>query len=100
MMRDGENSSAVVQRVKQTVEDLRPQLPPGVEIRPYYNRSALVERTIQTVTHNLLEGAALVVVVLLLLLGNLRAGLLVAAAIPLSMLMAAPACAFSAFPET
>ncbi len=88
MMRVGENASAVVQRVKKTVEDLGPQLPPGVEIRPYYDRSALVERTIHTVTHNLVEGAALVVVVLLLLLGNLRAGLLVAAAIPLSMLMA------------
>ncbi len=63
------------------------ELPPA-SIVPYYDRSALVDRTIHTVAHNLLEGAALVIVVLLLLLGNLRAGLIVAAAIPLSMLMA------------
>ncbi len=88
MMQQGENASAVVERVKQTLADLRPQLPPGVEIVPYYDRSTLVARTIRTVEHNLMEGAALVIVVLLLLLGNLRAGLVVAAAIPLSMLMA------------
>ena len=88
MMQLGENASAVVERVKAAVEELRPQLPPGIEIKPYYDRSTLVERTIRTVEHNLLEGAVLVIVVLLLLLGNLRAGLVVAAAIPLSMLMA------------
>ena len=88
LMRYGENASAVVAEVKKTVADLREQLPPGVEIVPFYDRSALVDRTIHTVEHNLLEGAVLVIVVLLLLLGNLRAGLIVAAAIPLSMLMA------------
>jgi heavy metal efflux system protein len=88
LMRYGENASAVVAEVKKTVADLREQLPPGVEIVPFYDRSALVDRTIRTVEHNLLEGAVLVIVVLLLLLGNLRAGLIVAAAIPLSMLMA------------
>ncbi|KTS22440.1 cation transporter [Methylobacterium indicum] len=88
MMQQGENASAVVARVKATIEELRGQLPPGVAIVPYYDRSTLVERTIHTVAHNLVEGAVLVVVVLLLLLGNLRAGLVVAAAIPLSMLMA------------
>ncbi|MGU3468372.1 efflux RND transporter permease subunit [Methylobacterium sp. C33D] len=88
MMQLGENASAVVGQVKKTIDDLRPQLPPGMEIVPYYDRSALVDRTIHTVEHNLLEGAVLVIVVLLLLLGNLRAGLIVAAAIPLAMLMA------------
>jgi cobalt-zinc-cadmium resistance protein CzcA len=88
MMQQGENASAVVVAVKQAIEALRPQLPPGVEIVPYYDRSTLVARTIRTVEHNLMEGAVLVIVVLLLLLGNLRAGLVVAAAIPLSMLMA------------
>ncbi len=88
MMQQGENASAVVERVKAAIGDLRPQLPPGIEVVPYYDRSALVERTIRTVEHNLLEGAVLVVMVLLLLLGNLRAGLVVAVAIPLSMLMA------------
>ena len=88
MMRYGANASDVVEDVKKTVADLRQQLPPGVEIVPFYDRSTLVARTIHTVEHNLLEGAVLVIVVLLLLLGNLRAGLIVAAAIPLSMLMA------------
>ncbi|MCJ2019151.1 CusA/CzcA family heavy metal efflux RND transporter [Methylobacterium sp. E-065] len=88
LMQIGENASAVVGQVKKTIDDLRPQLPPGMEIVPYYDRSALVDRTIHTVAHNLLEGAVLVIVVLLLLLGNLRAGLIVAAAIPLAMLMA------------
>ncbi len=88
MMQQGENASAVVERVKATIEELRPLLPPGIAIVPYYDRSALVERTIHTVAHNLVEGAVLVIVVLLLLLGNLRAGLVVAAAIPLSMLLA------------
>ncbi|KAA0122001.1 efflux RND transporter permease subunit [Methylobacterium sp. P1-11] len=88
LMRYGANASSVVEGVKKTIAELRQQLPPGVEIVPYYDRSALVERTIHTVEHNLLEGAVLVIVVLLLLLGNLRAGLIVAAAIPLSMLMA------------
>ncbi len=74
MMQQGENASAVVERVKATIEDLRPLLPPGIAIVPYYDRSALVERTIHTVAHNLVEGAVLVIVVLLLLLGNLRAG--------------------------
>jgi cobalt-zinc-cadmium resistance protein CzcA len=88
LMQYGDNASAVVQGVKATIAGLKDQLPPGVEIVPYYDRSKLVDRTIHTVEHNLLEGAALVIVVLLLLLGNLRAGLIVAAAIPLSMLMA------------
>lgn len=88
MMQYGANASAVVDAIKASVAELRLQLPPGVDIRPFYDRSALVERTITTVTHNLVEGAALVIVVLLLILGNLRAGLVVAAAIPLSMLMA------------
>lgn len=88
LMQYGDNASAVVEGVKATIAGLKDQLPPGVEIVPYYDRSKLVERTIHTVAHNLLEGAALVIVVLLLLLGNLRAGLIVAAAIPLSMLMA------------
>lgn len=88
MMQYGANASDVVEAIKATVADLRAQLPPGVEIRPFYDRSTLVERTITTVTHNLIEGAVLVIVVLLLILGNLRAGLIVAAAIPLSMLIA------------
>lgn len=88
MMQYGANANVVVDAIKTAVTDLQAQLPPGVEIRPYYDRSSLVNRTIETVARNLTEGALLVIVVLLLILGNLRAGLIVAAAIPLSMLMA------------
>lgn len=88
LMLYGENASAVVAAVKDAIPEIQRQLPQGVEIRPFYDRSDLVNRTINTVAHNLLEGAVLVVVVLLLVLGNLRAGLIVACAIPLSMLIA------------
>ena len=88
LMHYGQNASQVIEAVKQSVARIQKQLPPGVEISPYYDRSALVTRTINTVEHNLLEGAALVIVVLLLVLGRLRAGLIVASAIPFSMLMA------------
>ena len=88
LMQYGGNADTVVAAVKATLDKLKTELPPGVSIKPYYDRSALVERTIHTVAHNLVEGAALVVVVLLVLLGSIRAGLLVAVAIPLSMLMA------------
>lgn len=84
----GENTRDVAARVRQAVEEIRPSLPPGIEIAPYYDRSDLIGRTIRTVIRNLTEGAVLVVVVLLLLLGNIRAGLIVALAIPLSMLAA------------
>src|SRR5690606_12360113 len=63
-------------------------LPEGVRIEPFYDRTALVERTIATVGTNLAEGAALVILVLLLLLGDLRAGIVVATTIPLAMLFA------------
>lgn len=88
MMLLGENSRVVVDRVIEEVESLRGSLPPGVTIDTFYDRSDLVERTIHTVETNLLEGGLLVVAVLLLLLGNLQGGLIVAAAIPLSMLFA------------
>ncbi len=88
MMLIGENSRAVAGRVRNKVEEMKSSLPPGVTIAPYYDRTYLVDRTIKTVAKNLIEGAVLVVAVLLLLLGNLRGGLIVAAAIPLSMLIA------------
>lgn len=87
LMRYGENPDEVVAAVKAKLDALTSELPPGIEIVPYYDRSLLVRRTIDTVAHNLLEGAALVVAVLLILLGSLRAGLLVASVIPLAMLM-------------
>jgi len=88
MMLTGENSREVAQRVKARVLEIQAKLPPGVEITPEYDRSELVGRTIGTVEKNLFEGALLVVVVLLLLLGNWRAALIVACAIPLSFLFA------------
>lgn len=88
MMLIGENSRTVVNRVKDKVEEIRESLPPGVEIDTYYDRTDLVRKTIGTVATNLTEGAILVIAVLFVLLGNLRAGLIVASAIPLSMLIA------------
>ncbi|HZN10055.1 MAG TPA: CusA/CzcA family heavy metal efflux RND transporter, partial [Blastocatellia bacterium] len=89
MMLKGENSRAVVNRVKERIEQVRKTLPKGVELVPFYDRTELVDRTIRTVVKNLVEGAILVVVVLILLLGNWRGALLVATIIPLSMLFAA-----------
>ncbi|HYZ31316.1 MAG TPA: CusA/CzcA family heavy metal efflux RND transporter [Crenalkalicoccus sp.] len=91
LMLVGENTREVATRVKQAMAEIGRSLPQGVSIEPYYDRSELIDRTIATVARNLAEGAILVVLVLLLLLGNLRAGLIVALAIPLSMLAAATA---------
>ncbi len=88
MMLMGENSRAVVNRVKDKIEQIKRTLPEGVTIDTYYDRTELVQRTIKTVAKNLLEGGLLVVVVLLLLLGNLRGGIIVALAIPVSFVVA------------
>lgn len=88
MMRMGENSRTVVDAVKERFVAAKNTLPKGVELDAFYDRTELVNRTIHTVQKNLLEGALLVVAVLFLLLGNLRAALIVAVAIPLSMLFA------------
>ena len=89
MMVRGENSRRVVDAAKQRLDEIRPTLPTGVELEILYDRADLIGRTLDTVLHNLAEGGLLVIVVLLVLLGNLRAGLIVALAIPLSMLFAA-----------
>ena len=89
MMLIGENGRQVVGRVKEEVARLQSSLPPGVTIEALYDRTHLIDQTLDTVLHNLVEGGALVVVILLLLLGNIRGGLIVALAIPLSMLFAA-----------
>jgi cobalt-zinc-cadmium resistance protein CzcA len=89
MMVRGENSRRVVTAAKERLEEVRRTLPPGVDIEVIYDRSDLIARTLDTVLHNLAEGGLLVVAVLLVLLGNVRAGLIVALAIPLSMLFAA-----------
>jgi cobalt-zinc-cadmium resistance protein CzcA len=88
MMLIGENSREVVQKSKQRLADIQETLPEGVWIEITYDRAALIGRTLKTVLTNLTEGGMLVILVLLLMLGNLRAGLIVALAIPLSMLFA------------
>jgi cobalt-zinc-cadmium resistance protein CzcA len=82
----GENSRAVAERVGQRLEAIQSTLPPGVVANPVYDRTKLVNATIATVRANLLEGAALVVAVLFVLLGNIRAAVIAACVIPLSML--------------
>jgi heavy metal efflux system protein len=88
MMLLGANSRVVVNDVKTRFAQIARTLPDGVTLKPFYDRTDLVARTIRTVQINLVEGAALVIAVLFVLLGNLRAALIVALTIPLSMLFA------------
>jgi cobalt-zinc-cadmium resistance protein CzcA len=88
MMLAGQNSREVAERVKARLAEIQTKLPDGVEIQIQYDRSQLIDRTIRTVRNNLFEGAILVVAVLLATLGNWRAALIVATAIPLSFLFA------------
>ena len=88
MMLKGANSREVAQRVHEKIEEIKPSLPKGITIDEFYNRENLIDKTIATVERNLIEGGIIVILVLLLLLGNLRAGFIVASVIPLSMLFA------------
>jgi heavy metal efflux system protein len=91
LMTLGENTRVVAQRLTTAVQQINKTLPPGVSIVPYYNRADLIDRVLKTVAHNLAEGAFLVIIVLFVLLGNFRAAVIVALAIPLSMLGAVTA---------
>ncbi|REJ91751.1 MAG: AcrB/AcrD/AcrF family protein [Planctomycetota bacterium] len=84
----GENSHEVTNRLKEKMDEITTTLSPGVEVVPVYDRTELVDHVIETVQKNLMEGGLLVIAVLFIFLGNLRAGLIVALAIPLSMLFA------------
>lgn len=84
----GENSRVVAQAVAEKFESVQQSLPEGVVAEAVYNRTTLVDKTIETIQKNLLEGALLVIVVLFALLGNFRAALITAMVIPLSMLFA------------
>lgn len=86
MMMMGENSKTVAQALDAKVAQIQTSLPAGVVLETVYNRSTLVDRAIQTVAKNLIEGAILVIVVLFIFLGNFRAALITACVIPLSML--------------
>ncbi|MGJ7032839.1 efflux RND transporter permease subunit [Niabella hirudinis] len=88
LMLKGANSNEVVQRVKERMKSVQKSLPADVIIEPFLDRSSLVGRAIDTVEKNLVEGALIVIFVLLLFLGNIRAGIIVASAIPLSLLFA------------
>ena len=88
MMLKGENSAKVIKNVKERIKQIEKTLPEGVVIEPFLDRTKLVNKAIGTVTKNLTEGALIVVLVLVLLLGNFRAGFIVASVIPLSMLFA------------
>lgn len=88
LMLKGGNSREVCLRVEERMKEIEQTLPPGIKIKTYLNRSDLVDRAIATVRNNLIEGALIVIFVLVLLLGNLRAGIIVASVIPLSLLFA------------
>jgi len=88
MLLKGENSRTVTRDVKAALADVQQSLPAGVVIKPFYDRTDLVDKTIGTAATNLIEGGLLVIVVLFLFLLQVRAGLIVSAAIPLSMLVA------------
>jgi cobalt-zinc-cadmium resistance protein CzcA len=83
----GENSRTVSQRVAKQLQVINKSLPEGVEAVTVYNRTTLVDATVNTVKNNLLEGALLVCVILFLFLGNIKAALITAMVIPLSMLL-------------
>lgn len=91
----GENSRTVAQRVSEKLAQINRSLPEGITAKIVYSRTGLVDRTVATVTRSLSEGAILVIVVLFLFLGNIRAAIITALVIPLSMLFAATGMAAS-----
>jgi cobalt-zinc-cadmium resistance protein CzcA len=88
MMVKNENSAHVVERVKERIAEIQTTLPEGLVIKPFLDRTRLVDKTISTVTENLLIGGLIVILALIFFLGTWRAGLIVASVIPLSMLFA------------
>ncbi|QDK80052.1 CusA/CzcA family heavy metal efflux RND transporter [Spirosoma sp. KCTC 42546] len=88
LMLKGASSEKTIEGVKSRMADIQKSLPPGLVIEPFQDRKVLIDKAIHTVTKNLLEGGLIVMSVLLLLLGNWRAGLVVASVIPLCMLFA------------
>jgi cobalt-zinc-cadmium resistance protein CzcA len=83
-----ENTSAVIEAVRERVAEINRSLPPGVQAEPFYDQADLVERAVSTVRDALLEGAVLIVIILFLFLGNVRSSLIVTAMLPLSLLLA------------
>ncbi len=83
-----QNPRQVARLLEDRLDEIKASLPPDIEVKPVYVRTDLVDQVLDTVKHNLIYGAALVISILFLFLGNLRAGLIVASAIPLSMMFA------------
>ena len=99
LMRRGENPTEVLKSIKEAVDELNTTgLPEGVKLSPIYDRTDLVDNTLHTVSHTLLEGLLIVIVVLFVLLGSVRAALLTAVTIPLSLLFAFVCMHFSGIP--
>lgn len=88
MMLKNANAKEVIKNVENRMRVIQKSLPEGITIQPFLNRSDLVNRTIGTVSRNLIEGALIVIFILVLFLGNMRAGFIVASVIPLAMLFA------------
>jgi heavy metal efflux system protein len=88
LMLKGSNPNAVIQNVQERIVEVQKSLPEGLEIKPFLDRSALIERTTSTVTQNLTEGALIVIFALVILLGSIRGGIITATTIPLSLLFA------------
>lgn len=88
MMLKGANSSQVIKDVKERVTQISENLPEGIKINPFLDRSVLIEKTTFTITENLILGCLIVIFVVVILLGNVRSGLVVASVIPLSLMFA------------
>lgn len=88
MMLKGANSKAVINAVKERVDQIAPSLPPGITINPFLERSELIGKTTFTIAENLILGCLIVIFVVVLLLGNIRSGLVVASVIPMCLLFA------------
>lgn len=88
LMLKGSNPNSVIQNVQERMEKVQKSLPEGLEIKPFLDRSSLIERTTSTVKTNLLEGALIVIFALVILLGSVRGGIITATTIPLSLLFA------------
>jgi Cu(I)/Ag(I) efflux system membrane protein CusA/SilA len=86
-MRTGENAKAVIERVKEKIAQIAPSLPPGVSIKPFYDRSTLIERTIGTLKHALVEEIILVTLAHIIFLWHFRSILIVTLPLPISILI-------------
>src|SRR6185437_2546753 len=86
VMRNGENAMAVIKAVKEKIAQISPSLPPGVSIKPFYDRSDLISRTLDTLKHSLAEEIILVTLIIVIFLFHFRSILIVALPLPLSIL--------------